>query len=67
MIVGYDLDNDLIYFSDPWGFACEKRTMCFRAAYAMTSWMELLGPSWIPQSSFPEEPKERKKKNKRKK
>jgi hypothetical protein len=54
MIIGYDLDKDLIHFSDSWGFHCEDRTMPFRAAFAMTVWMQTLAPNWIPNSDFPQ-------------
>jgi len=54
LIVGYDLDKDLIYYSDTWGLGHEKKPMPFRAAFAMTVWMQTMAPSWIPGSSLPE-------------
>ncbi len=53
MIIGYDLEKDLVHFSDSWGFPCEDRCMSFRAAFAMTVWMQVVVPHWMPSSAFP--------------
>ncbi len=58
MIVGYDLSKDQLIFSDSWGLKYERRTMCFRAGYAMTDMLEIIGPDWIPADEFPADLKE---------
>jgi hypothetical protein len=53
MIVGYDLKRDQLVFSDSWGLKYERRTMSFRAGYAMTVRLEIICPDWIPATEFP--------------
>jgi hypothetical protein len=57
MIIGFDLEKDIVHLSDSWGFPFENRTMPFRAAFAMTVWMQILAPEWVPASNFPPENK----------
>jgi hypothetical protein len=47
MIVGYDADRDLIYYSDPWGFDSDRHSMPMRAAFAMTLWTQAIYPHSI--------------------
>lgn len=53
LIIGYDADQDLVCFSDTWGFTAEQRTMPFRAAFAMTVWMQALCPDSLPAAKLP--------------
>jgi len=40
-LIGYDLDKDIIYYTDPW-FNCDKRSMPFLAAYCMSVWLQIV-------------------------
>lgn len=40
MLIGYDLEKDIVYYSDPW-FNCDKRSMPFPAAYCMSVWVQI--------------------------
>lgn len=53
MIVGYDGEHDLIYFSDPWGFKHEKEVMPMRAALTMTIWMQAIYPTSMHHEKLP--------------
>ena len=53
MIVGYDIKHDSIYFSDSWGFRTDQREMPFRAAFAMTLWMQVIYPNTLPANRLP--------------
>jgi len=53
MIVGYDAQRDLVFFSDPWGFNKEKEIMPLRAALTMTIWMQALYPASMHHAKLP--------------
>lgn len=53
LIIGYDTSQDLVYFSDSWGFNADCRPMPFRGAFAMTVWMQAVCPSSLPASKLP--------------
>ncbi len=53
MIVGYDLGKDQLVFSDSWGLKYERRTMGFKAGFAMTDMLEIICPNWMPTNEFP--------------
>lgn len=53
MIIGYDTQRDLVFFSDPWGFHEDRLSMPFYAAFAMTVWMQAICPDWLPESKLP--------------
>jgi hypothetical protein len=53
MIVGYDAERALVYFSDPWGFKEEKEIMPMRAAFAMTIWMQAIYPISMHHAKLP--------------
>jgi len=53
MIVGYDAKQDLVFFSDPWGFKKEKEIMPMRAAFAMTIWMQAIYPASMHHPELP--------------
>ena len=53
MIVGYDADRHLVFFSDPWGFKKEKEIMPMRAAMAMTIWMQAIYPASMHHAGLP--------------
>jgi hypothetical protein len=53
MIVGYDAQRELVFFSDPWGFKMEKEIMPMRAAFAMTIWMQAIYPASMHHAELP--------------
>lgn len=53
MIVGYDAERELVFFSDPWGFKKEKEIMPMRAAFAMTIWMQAIYPASMHHAGLP--------------
>jgi hypothetical protein len=53
MIVGYDAEHELVFFSDPWGFKMEKEIMPMRAAFAMTIWMQAIYPASMHHAELP--------------
>jgi hypothetical protein len=53
MIVGYDAERDLVFFSDPWGFKEEREIMPMRAAFSMTIWMQAIYPAAMHHAKLP--------------
>ena len=44
MIIGYDLINDKLYYSDSWGVSSDIKEMSFSCAALMTVWMQTITP-----------------------
>lgn len=53
MIIGYDAQRDMLFFSDPWGFGTDKESMPIRAAFAMTIWTQAIYPASMHHAGLP--------------